>query len=81
MNVGRLISCMAVAGLTLLAVGLVFHFAVPVIAPGIPPQFLNAALFRPWGGWTSTYMLLHPLGFGVVFALIYAVLWRSGFGR
>src|SRR6516225_2322746 len=71
---------MAVAALTLLAVGVAFHFAVPILAPGIPPQFLNIALFRPWGGWTSTYMFLHPLGYGVVFALIYAVLWQFGFG-
>jgi len=79
-SVGRLIGCMAVAGLTLLVVGVAFHFAVPVLAPGIPLQFLNIAQFRPWGGWTSTYMLLHPLGYGVVFALIYAVLWQFEFG-
>jgi hypothetical protein len=76
----QLIRCMAVAGLTLLAVGAAFHFAIPMVAPDIPTQFLNAALFRPWSGWTSTYMFLHPLGYGVVFALIYAALWRRGFG-
>jgi hypothetical protein len=58
-----------------------------MIAPGIPPQFQNAALFRPWAGWTSTYMLLHPLWFGPVFAAVYLALrsrgglllgWRGG---
>jgi hypothetical protein len=70
--------CVAVAILTLLAVGIAFHFAVPVLAPGIPPQFANAALFRPWAGWTWIYMLLHPLWFGVVFAGVYLLLHERG---
>jgi hypothetical protein len=77
----------AVAAAVLLAVGALFHFGLPMIAPGIPPQFGNAALFRPWAGWTSTYMLLHPLWFGAVFAAVYLGLrsrgglplgWRGG---
>jgi len=75
------------AGCTLFAVGAAFHFAVPVVAPTVPPQFGNAGLFRPWAGWTSTYMALHPFGFGVVFAATYLILrsrngvsrgWRGG---
>ncbi len=78
---------MLIAGLTLFAVGAVFHFAVPVIALDIQPQFENLALFRPWAGWTSTYMILHPFGFGIVFASVYLMLvarcgyaqgWRGG---
>jgi hypothetical protein len=66
------IVCCLAAGLTLFLVGSLFHLLlVPWAAPGIPLQFRNAALFRPWGGWTSTYMLLHPFGFGIVFALVY----------
>jgi hypothetical protein len=87
MSIGRGAVCVVAAGLTLFAVGAVFHLAVPLVAPGIPPQFGNTALFRPWGGWTSTYMLLHPFGFGVVFAAVYLALsargavargWRGG---
>ena len=89
MGVARKATCVLVAGSTLFAVGALFHLAVPVVAPGIPPQFGNAALFRPWFGWTSVYMALHPLGFGVVFAAIYLALvawggvargWRGGLG-
>jgi len=79
--------CVAVAAAVLLAVGVLFHFGLPIAAPDIPPQFGNATLFRPWAGWTSTYMLLHPLWFGAVFAAVYLGLrsrgglrvgWRGG---
>jgi hypothetical protein len=87
MGVGRAAACVLVAGLTLFVVGALFHLAVPWVAPAIPPQFGNAALFRPWAGWTSTYMALHPFGFGLVFAVVYIALrarcrvapgWRGG---
>jgi hypothetical protein len=48
----------------LFLVGTLFHLLVPMIAPGIRPQFLNAALFRPWPGWTFTYMVINPFGYG-----------------
>jgi hypothetical protein len=79
--------CVAVAAAVLFAVGILFHFGIPVVAPSIPTQFANAALFRPWLGWTSIYMALHPLWFGVVFAAVYLGLrsrgalplgWRGG---
>ena len=59
------------SGVILFAVGAVFHFGVPVVAPGIPSQFANTALFRPWDGWTSTYMVLHPFIYGIVFAAVF----------
>lgn len=87
MGVGRRVACVVVAGMTLFAIGAVFHLMVPLVASGIPPQFGNAALFRPWTGWTSTYMALHPFGFAVVFTAVYVLLrarggvaggWRGG---
>lgn len=62
------------AASSLLAIGVAFHFIVPFIAPSIPPQFDNSQLFRPWAGWTSTYMLIHPLWYGGVFAAMYLIL-------
>ena len=80
--------CIVAAGLTLFAVGALFHFVVPMVAPDIPAQFQNnPALYRPWAGWTSTYMYLHPFGYGAVFAVVYLMLiargvavrgWRGG---
>lgn len=64
------------AGATLFLVGAAFHWLVPVVAPGVPPQFLNPALFRPWAGWTSAYMVLHPLAYGFVFAAVFVGLRR-----
>ena len=75
MSAGRGAACVFSAGATLFAVGGLFHLAVPAIAPSIPPQFEEAALFRPWAGWTSTYMALHPFGFGAAFAAAYLGLW------
>ncbi len=70
----RYLLCLCAAGITQFVVGTVFHFLVPLIAPSIPPQYANTGLFRPWTGWTSTYMVLHPFGFGAVFAATYFVL-------
>lgn len=79
MGLGRRVLCVVVAGVSLFVVGALFHFAIPMVAPTIPAQFANPELFRPWGGWTSTYMLLHPFGYGAIFALIYlALLGRGG---
>ncbi len=78
---------MLVSAAVLFGVGAVFHFGMPFIVPGIPLQFENTTLFRPWQGWTSTYMTIHPLWFGALFAMGYLALrsrqalrpgWRGG---
>lgn len=57
------------AGATMFLVGAAFHLLVPVIAPDIASQFAaNPSLYRPWDGWTSTYMLFHPFLYGSAFA-------------
>jgi len=77
MNTGRFLLAVLAASATLFAVGAVFYFGVPVVAPNIEPQFKNLALYRDWNGWTSTCMLLHPLVCGVVFAGVYAAARRD----
>jgi hypothetical protein len=67
----RTIHCCLVAGVIQFLVGYLFYKAVPMVAPAIPPQYENTALFRPLAGWTGTYMVFHPFGYGVVFALVY----------
>jgi hypothetical protein len=76
-----------IAGFVQLLVGYLFYKAVPAVIPDVERQYKNGALFRPWPGWTSTYMLFHPIGFGAVFALVYCGLksrcgfpagWRGG---
>jgi hypothetical protein len=74
----RKVICVLVAGITLFAVGALFHLVVPLVAPSITPQFGNAALFRPWSEWTSTYMVLHPFGFAVVFTAFFLLLRSRG---
>src|SRR5262245_57921913 len=80
----RQLACMAAASAVLFVVGAAFHFGVRYVAPAVPPQFEDSALFRPWSGWTSTYMVIHPLWFGVLFAAVYLWLrvpggrWRGG---
>jgi hypothetical protein len=64
------------AGFTMFLVGTAFHLTVPIVVSDVPPQFLNANLFRPWGGWTSTYMALHPFVYGFVFAVVFLGLRR-----
>ncbi|HVJ85366.1 MAG TPA: hypothetical protein VM452_06955 [Caulifigura sp.] len=87
MGIGRLVTCVLAAGVTQFLVGTLFHFGVPLVATSIPPQFANSNLFRPWEGWTSTYMVVHPFWFGAAFATVYLFLrsrqlvdrgWRHG---
>lgn len=70
--------CVVLAAVTWFAVGGVFHLAVPRLFPVIPSQFENSALYRPWAGWTSTYMALHPLWYAPLFALTFLWLRRRG---
>lgn len=57
------------AGASMFLVGAAYHVLLPVIAPAIPSQFEAApGLYRPWSGWTRTYMVIHPFLYGIVFA-------------
>ncbi len=55
-------------------IGFLFHKLISAIAPGVSAAYTNGSLFRPWSGWTSTYMALHPFGFGFVFAGVFLLL-------
>lgn len=78
------IACLVAASVTLLAVGAMFEWLIPVVASTIPPQFKQfPALYRDWPSWSATYMVVHPLAYGVPFAMGYWHLtsgggWRSG---
>lgn len=76
-QVRQTLSVPAASGM-LLAVGWVFEKLVPLVAPDIPPQFqAYPALYRDWPGWTETYMIVHPLVYGIPFAIGFLVLRRT----
>ena len=64
-------SCSIAVGITMFLVGVVSYLLVPVLAPEIAQQYDEVELFRPWRGWTSTYMLIHPFIFAPVFAAVF----------
>lgn len=64
-------------GIALFSVGAVFHVLVPVLVPALAAEYEKTAVFRPWEGWTRTYMLIHPFAFGTVFTLVYLLLQRA----
>jgi hypothetical protein len=61
-----------VAALAMLAVGGVFNLVEAAI-PSIPAEYQTGPAFRTWPGWTERYMLAHPIWFGFVFALGFAM--------
>jgi hypothetical protein len=71
MEWGRLFGASLLCGGVLFAVGTAFHFLAPLVAPQLEREYRNEALFRPWGGWTANYMLLHPWAYGVLFAAVF----------
>ena len=77
MTISRSVSCGLAAGITMFFVGVVFYLLIPIVQPGIPPQYQNADLFRIWSGWTSIYMVIHPFAYGFVFAAIFVTLRRT----
>lgn len=62
------------SGMLMFQIGFLFHKLVSAVAPGVSAAYANESLFRPWGGWTSTYMALHPFGFGFLFAGVFLLL-------
>jgi hypothetical protein len=57
------------ASLLLFGVGCLFHFVlIPTFAPAVEREYDNRALFRPLVGWPRTYLALHPIVYGVLFA-------------
>lgn len=78
MSVGRKAVYVLAAIATLWGVGGIFHLAVGALRPHVEHEFHNTNLFRPWPLWTSKYMAIHPLWFGVVFASVY--LWLRSRG-
>ena len=65
MGLARISLCAIAAAATMFAVGVLFFFGVPLVAPEIPLQFeKNAALYRPWADGTDIYMRRTPCGSG-----------------
>jgi hypothetical protein len=65
-----------VAALSMLAVGWVFN-KIEATIPSIPAEYESGPGFRTWPGWTEGYMLVHPIWFGFVFAVGYALVARG----
>lgn len=76
MTWSRWISCSLAAGIAMFLVGTAFHILVPILAPGIPPQYNNHELFRILSGWPLIYVVLHPFAYGFVFAAAFVTLRR-----
>src|SRR6516225_1057333 len=66
----------AVAALAMLIIGYVFD-SVEASMPNISAEYSNKFMFRDWPGWTKAYMLFHPIWFGFVFVIGFAVLSRG----
>ncbi|NQU21756.1 MAG: hypothetical protein HQ567_10770 [Candidatus Nealsonbacteria bacterium] len=72
----RWVSCSLAAGITMFLVGAAFYILVPILAPGIPPQYDNHGLFRVLSGWPLIYMVIHPFAYGFAFAAAFLALRR-----
>ena len=65
-----------VAASAMLAVGWAFN-KIEAAIPGIPAEYANGPGFRTWPGWTEGYMRAHPIWFGFVFAVGFALVARG----
>jgi len=75
MSMTRVLTRGLYAGAILFVVGACFHALAPLV-PGLAPAYADhPEFFRPWPGWTRAYMLVHPFGYGLVFA------WAFGLAR
>jgi hypothetical protein len=69
----RILASGLLAGTVMFAIGAVFHWLLPILAPWIV-ALLIPPVFRPWPGWVRTYMIAHPFWFGFAFACLFTVL-------
>jgi hypothetical protein len=73
-------TCLLV-GSVLFAVGYLFYILNPVLVPSIPKAYKDhPELFRPWPwpGWTQSYMIFHPFGYGFVFVVAFMLVRDAG---
>src|SRR3954467_5457095 len=68
------------AGAVMFACGAAFHVLVPALAPWIQDEYGRTPVFREWAGPTRAYMVLHPFGYGLVFAWAHALTRRAAGG-
>ena len=71
MKWGQFIVGSLLCGAVLFTVGVAFHYVAPLLAPWLVAEYRNESLFRPWGGWTGSYMFAHPWLFGVLFTGVF----------
>src|SRR5579864_9565370 len=71
MEWGRLVGGSFLCGGVMFAVGTAFHFLTPLVAPQLAPEYRNEVLFRPWDGWTRSYMIVHPWLYCMLFAAVF----------
>jgi hypothetical protein len=69
----RILARGLLSGTIMFAIGAGFHALPPILAPWIAARFAPP-VFRPWGGWTLIYMIVHPFWFGLVFGWLFTVL-------
>jgi hypothetical protein len=70
---GRILTRGLLAGMVMFVIGAVFHWLLQIHAPWIADLYAPP-VFRPLGGWTLIYMIVHPFWFGLVFAWLFTVL-------
>ena len=70
---GRILTCGLLGGTVMFVTGALFHWLVPILAPWIAALY-TPPVFRPWPGWTRTYMIAHPFWFGFAFVWLFTVL-------
>ncbi len=70
---GKIVVRGLIAGVVLFAVEALFHQFVELLLPSVTAEYKKNPIFRPWPGWTQTYMILHPLGFGFLFAYAHMI--------
>lgn len=63
-------------GLIMLGVGKVFNMLEEAL-PAIQAEYANKAIFRDWPGWTEAYFWIHPIWFGLAFALGFVLISRG----
>ncbi|MGZ5244555.1 MAG: hypothetical protein ACXWW0_11635, partial [Bacteroidia bacterium] len=59
------------AGIVMLAVSLIFSWAMNFIAPGLQDEYRNPELFRPWSDPLMMLIFVHPFIVGIILAWVW----------
>lgn len=71
-DIGKIAITGLLAGVIMLAAGMLAGFVVQSLVPGLQSEYANAKIFRPWSDPHMSVYFVYPFALGVILAWIWS---------